>query len=161
MDHTEYSVLSVLAMMPSHKELSMDLKDTTIRHFEKGNSYSNISTAFGAPCSTVQLVVAFGPRDKCKCALEGTAMKVTRPCSHKGQSHGEGQPHSDTGDHQGGFGSNGHLCLKVHSDMSTEQDWGAHHPRKVLLKSRRHLAAWLKFTWAHIDDSHAQWDRVL
>ncbi len=41
------------AMMPLHKELSTDLKDTIIRHFQKGNSYSNVSSTFGVPQSRV------------------------------------------------------------------------------------------------------------
>ncbi len=37
----------------------------------------------------------------------------------------------------------------------------AHHPWKVPLKSRWHLAARLKFARAHVSDSHTQWDKVL
>ncbi len=37
----------------------------------------------------------------------------------------------------------------------------AHRPQKVPLKSRRHLAARLKFARALVSDSRAQWDKVL
>ncbi len=127
MDYSLYSVLSVLITMPPRKELSADLKDAIVRHFEEGNSYVyqclryvwNPTLYSPGGGRTLE-----GPRDECKCPPEGTTTKVTRPCGRKGQNHGKDQPHCDTGGHQGGLGSGGHLCLKVHSDKSTEQDWG-------------------------------------
>ncbi len=53
----EYSVLSILIAMPPRKELSTDLKDAIVHHFEKGNSYTKVSTTFGVPRSTVQGVI--------------------------------------------------------------------------------------------------------
>ena len=36
----------------------MDLKDAIVQHFEKGNSYTNVSTTFGVLRSTIQGVIA-------------------------------------------------------------------------------------------------------
>ncbi len=160
----EYSVLSVLITMPLRKELSTDLKDVIIQHFEKGNSYTNVSTMFGVPRSTVQGVVS------CWKAL-GTNVNVPR----------KGQPQKL----QGRAATKVRVMAKINPAATREAIWenlaavgvhvskstvtralnkirvAAHRPRKVLLKSRRHLAACLQFAQAHVSDSRAQQDKVL
>ncbi len=160
----EYSVLSVLVTMPLCKELSTDLKDAIVQHFEKGNSYTNVSTTFGVPRSTIQGVIAHWkalrmnvnvPRKGRPRKLQGRAASKVGVLAKVNPTVMWEAIREDV------------AAVGVHVSKSTVTralnsiGVTADHPRKVPLKSRRHLAVRLKFARAHVSDSRAQWDKVL
>ncbi len=150
--------------MPPCKELSTDLKDTIIRHFEKGNSYSNVSTTFGVPRSIVQRVVA------CWKALRSNVNVPQKGWPRKLQGHAAAKvgimakvsPAATRETIREDLAAVG-VCVSKSIVMQALNNIGlaVHCPRQVPLKSRGHLMARIKFAWAHIDDFLAQWDGVL
>ena len=141
-------------MMPPREELSADLKDAIIRHFQRRNSYINISTAFGVPRSTVHHWVVACWKDNHINYKDRAAAKVGVITKVK--------PASTQETIKEDLAAVG-VCVSKSTVMQALNNIGmaAHCPHKAPLKSRKHLAACLKFAWAHINNSHAQWDKVL
>ncbi len=157
-------LLAVLSTVNPRSDATMQgaVKDAIIWHFEKGNSYSNVSTTFGVPRSTVQGVVAcwkaFGTN--VNVPQKGQPQKLQGHAAAKVGVMAKVNPAATQETIREDLAA---ICVSKSTVMPALNKIGVatHRPRKMLLKSRRHLAAWLKFTWAHIDDSCAQWDRVL
>ncbi len=160
----KYSVLSVLVTMPPHKELSTDLKDAIVQHFEKGNSYIKVSTMFGVPCSTIQGVIACWNtlRTKVNVPQKGRPWKLQGHAASKVGVLAKINPTATQEAIREDLAAVGiHVSKSTVTRAVNSIGVAVHHPWKVPLKSRRHLAARLKFAWAHVSDSRAQWDKVL
>ena len=149
----EYSVLSVLITMPPCKELSTDLKDAIIQHFEKGNSYTKVSTTFGVPHSTIQGVItrwkALGT--SINVPWKGRPQKLQGCAASKVGVLAKINPAATQEAIRENLAAVG---IRVSKSTVTRAlnsiGVAAHCPQKVPLKSRGHLAAHLKFAWAHI-----------
>ncbi len=150
--------------MAQRKELSSNLRDTIIQQYKRGKSYSQLSHFFQLPHSTLHYVISKwkSTGNTINLLRAGHSQKLSRRSEVKLSWAATVTPmaiqQEDLKDSLGEAGQ--HVSVSTVTRALRCNGLYSQHPRKVPLKTRRHWQC-LKFAHDHLDDSEADWRKVI
>ena len=128
--------------MARKKELSTDLKNTIIQQYERGKSYSQLSHFFQLPHSTLHYVISKWKSTGTTINLPraGRPRKLSRRSEVKLSRAATVTPMATRQDLKDSLGEAGrHVSVSTVTRASRRNSLHSRRPRKVPLKTKRHL----------------------